>query len=353
MACRWTERRGCLLALLLATLCASDAVAAHLPSVIRHATDAGVVADVTAARSARVRPKSPTCDLCEDNWLFLLSPGGRTGSTTALTMFGSLPGVELAGEHMGLLLQEMNIHRLIERNYDQPGVAAFRHRPNDMHALKCNLQEKVKRIILGTDYEEVAASTHVLGFKEIRYRELPILRFISEVFPCARFIFTYREDTGARVTAEGFTQDLAAQWAESGELFHGVHRLFGSHAVGMIPVEGMTAEAYNAVLRDVVGMRGCSFSTVVHDNANGGYTEGGQPLLDGTCDHSGVDFRLSPDEIARRAAHWDALDAEQRRHAEERLAAATSAAGAVSSRLFSALCLAAVATVLGATAALF
>ena len=44
------------------------------------------------------------CDLCERNWLFVLS-AYRTGSTTALSMLSSIPGFEIGGEHNGVLVR--------------------------------------------------------------------------------------------------------------------------------------------------------------------------------------------------------------------------------------------------------
>jgi hypothetical protein len=47
------------------------------------------------------------CDLCATNWLFVIAAGGRTGSTTALSMFNNVPGFEIMGEHGGLLKSQL------------------------------------------------------------------------------------------------------------------------------------------------------------------------------------------------------------------------------------------------------
>ena len=47
--------------------------------------------------------KPPVCDLCANRWLFIVSSGGRTGSTTALSMLKAHPAFRLAGENYGLL----------------------------------------------------------------------------------------------------------------------------------------------------------------------------------------------------------------------------------------------------------
>jgi hypothetical protein len=77
-----------------------------------------VVPESQARRVARAvetaeRPTSAhDCDLCADNWLFILAAGGRTGSTTAMSMFDALPGFEIAGEHFGILVSEMHQFRV-------------------------------------------------------------------------------------------------------------------------------------------------------------------------------------------------------------------------------------------------
>jgi hypothetical protein len=45
-------------------------------------------------------------------------------------------------------------------------------------------------MVLGTRYG--IDNPKVLGFKEIRYSDIETMRFLAEVFPCARIVFTYR-----------------------------------------------------------------------------------------------------------------------------------------------------------------
>ena len=49
------------------------------------------------------------CDLSAKQWLFVVSPGGRTGSTTVLDMINAHPAFGLAGENGGQLLQAMEL----------------------------------------------------------------------------------------------------------------------------------------------------------------------------------------------------------------------------------------------------
>ena len=54
-------------------------------------------------RSCAAHNKDEGCDLCEQKYLFVLSAGGRTGSTSLLEGLNALPGVSLSGENFGVL----------------------------------------------------------------------------------------------------------------------------------------------------------------------------------------------------------------------------------------------------------
>jgi hypothetical protein len=266
---------------------------------------------------------SHECDLCADNWMFVLAAGGRTGSTTAMSMFNSVPGFEIGGEHLGVLDEEMNFMAKIQQvdgNPDWTNKVAWQHRPRDLHALRCATQEKMKRLVFGADYDQLNREVRVLGFKEIRYYTLPKMAFIASVFPCARFVFTYRSDTAAEVNAvDGFGKWLQGLWGEASLLYTRLAQEFPSQ-MDMLAVESLSPERYSEVLHELLGVRGCSFSQIVHENPDGGYsTPGTDPtkdveLMDGSCDLDGVDFRLTPQERQHNAEKWKALMVEFKAH---------------------------------------
>ena len=150
-----------------------------------------VLLDAAAPVSAMIRvrvsaPKkppttSPTCDLCRDNWLFVLGAGGRTGTTTAMAMLDAIPGIEIAGEHDALLEDERRLYQKLLDLQHRVG-AAWKHRPLDKHYIKCSIQERTKRIVFGSRYDSMHKATKVFGFKEIRYLTLGMLKFIDEVW---------------------------------------------------------------------------------------------------------------------------------------------------------------------------
>jgi len=265
-------------------------------------------------RSSRLVEDEGGCDLCEDNWLFILSGGGRTGSTTALSMFNSVPGFELSGEHYGLLKEMEKLFQDVKLTTGQMsrGVVAFAGNRVDEDYIACSVQHLTKRIILGAQYDTLIHSAKVIGFKEIRYGSLDMLRFLHRIFPCARYIFSYRDETDAPVRTAAFDQKkLLDRWEQASGLFHRVHAKLNS-TTSLLALEQLSVEHYNRVLRDKLGVQGCEFSAVVHDNADGGFRpdQSVSSPLSGECDLSAVSFRLSPGEVTAAAAALQDLERE-------------------------------------------
>jgi len=256
------------------------------------------------------------CDLCADNWLFILGAGGRTGSTTALRMFGSVPGFEITGELFGLLNEEEKIWRVLKKrqNFRDP---AFTHRQYDLHDFRCSLQHRMKEIVLGQAYDELENKTSVLGFKDVLYTDLRSLHFISGMFPCARFIFSYRNhtaDTGAlRKLPFPFTErDMPQVWSEGASIFRKVHEMLPS-MTSLLELESLSLQSFNSILHDMLHVGGCGFKRLLHDNKNGTYKpDGGQnlDLVEGSCDMGRVNFRLSKEQIMDNFRKWQKLMSE-------------------------------------------
>eukprot|EP00873_Tetraselmis_striata_P029552 jgi/Tetstr1/449816/TSEL_036880.t1 len=270
------------------------------------------------------RAPSAECDLCADsNWLFVLAAGGRTGSTTAMSMFDSVPGFEIGGEHDGVLDHEMHFLDQVVK-YSSKSELAWKHRPEDLYALRCETQEKMRRLVFGADYRELSARARVVGFKEIRYTTMHQMAFIASVFPCARFVFTYRNQTDVTVNSKEFGRDtLPLKWSSVGNLYSHLTETF-PHQMAMLPVEDLTPARYNTILHGLLGVRGCSFTDIVHENAGGGYSyTGDEPaedtLFDAECDLSGVNFALRPEILEHNAERWAALVKE---HQDDQRAAA-------------------------------
>ena len=240
-----------------------------------------------------------TCDLCRDNWLLILGAGGRTGSTTALSMFSRVPGFVLTGEHWGLLKEAVAIINRLKATAQTKGVAWANH-GIDYHRIACSMQHLVKNIVLGNDFEVLSRNSTVFGFKEIRYTSPEMLRFLFNMFPCARFVFTYRKNTEVPVKAHEFNkQKLHQQWEQRRKAVLSVHETFGN-TTGLLGVETLSVDDYNRILNGMLGVKGCRFDHTLHENANGGYKHDASSdigLIEGECDLSAVDFCLSPQQI--------------------------------------------------------
>ena len=166
-------------------------------------------------RSAANHSKAPTCDLCAHRWLFVVSVGGRTGSTTLLEMLLAHPAFDIAGENNGLLGRARamwDTAALVEQNnagtdpskmhiaYKRPAV-----QPLD---LLCSLQSffgAVTETDAGPGAGAGAGDHRVRGFKEIRWsphqlgldaqaglNETAMVEFLDALFPCSRVIFNSR-----------------------------------------------------------------------------------------------------------------------------------------------------------------
>jgi len=250
------------------------------------------------------RKSSGYCDLCADNWLFILAAGGRTGSTTALSMLNMIPGFELSGEHWGLLQKKhFEFEQLREKdlNLHHPQYAG---RSTDVEYLKCNVQSFIRSLVLGNKHRELLTSTQVLGFKEIRYTNVPMMRFLNEVFPCAQFVFTYRKKTDVAVRAAEFGDRTHTEWKNGTDFVLELHRMFESTTT-LLPLEDLSVGHFNDLLRKL-GVQQCSFPKVVHDNAGGGYEADPQKTrLHGTCDLSAVNFQLAPSALVHHQNLWN------------------------------------------------
>ena len=174
-------------------------------------------------------PAAP-CNLCEQKWVFVLSAGGRSGSTSLLEGLNALPGVSLSGENLGLLSemqrQFVRVDRLVSKN--EAGNAAAFHLPEwrgqRRHTL-CAQQSIMASLAGGNGSLEAAAMggrDQIFGFKElIDLRsfeadapfpgEFPHLEvsgmkrewvdFLETLFPCSRVVLNLRRDTAAQARA--------------------------------------------------------------------------------------------------------------------------------------------------------
>ena len=179
------------------------------------------------------------CNLCEQRWVFVLSAGGRSGSTSLLEGLNALPGVSLSGENLGLLsemqLQFAGVDSLVSKN--EAGNSAAFHLPQwrgqRRHALCA--QQSIMASLAGGNGSLAAAYRHgprlhtgmggrgqIFGFKElIELRSFEVdgpfpgefphlevsgrkqewVQFLDKLFPCSRIVLNLRRDTAAQARA--------------------------------------------------------------------------------------------------------------------------------------------------------
>jgi hypothetical protein len=172
----------------------------------------------------------------------------------------------------------------------------------------------MRAVVLGTAAEKLQGSTRVLGFKEIRYTHLPTLHFIATAFPCARYVFPYRAYPNAEKTwAQGFRESYAQEWVRTGEVVRKVHEAF-PNTTALLAVEDLSHTDYNHILDNLLGVSGCSFKSVLHDNPDHGYTmlkhiktRNTAEVVEGECSLADVDFRLSQEALEHNKRKWDSL----------------------------------------------
>ena len=120
-------------------------------------------------RSCVTRNDDEGCDLCSQKYLFVLSAGGRTGSTSLLEGLNAMPGVSLSGENFGVLEDlraEFNkVSELIGRNGRQSPAAYFVPKPHGVakHTL-CGQQSMIAR---WAGANSSGKTDQIYGFKEL------------------------------------------------------------------------------------------------------------------------------------------------------------------------------------------
>eukprot|EP00873_Tetraselmis_striata_P046124 jgi/Tetstr1/466388/TSEL_010917.t1 len=209
---------------------------------------------------AVVELPAPTCDLCADNWLFVISAGVVVGTNSLMTALNGLPGVEIAEEHWGFLHAQTTASEELV-HLQEMGGASWKHHPADHANVMCSVQKSMKRILYGAEHESIVSASQVQW-----------------------------------------------EWYDS---------WFGSLASALprtmvrFPVDKAGLREYNTMAHRLLGVRGCLITSVPSDTEND-MNEGGRPkgpgvLLSGNCDFSRVDFRLSVRELAAQEATWERI----------------------------------------------
>ena len=127
--------------------------------------------------------------------------------------------------------------------------------------MKCQLQA-VARTLIG-DYTS-HNKTSVIGWKEVRWNSLEVLRSMREIFPCGKFVISFRDDVERHYRSIkkhwswlrlSLTQ-LTARKNMLAEQFPAENPSFAYK----MALENFTVAKYNHLL-DWIGFKGCHYST--------------------------------------------------------------------------------------------
>ena len=216
----------------------------------------------------QVQDNSP-CDIYKEKWIIILATG-RSGSTTLMSMVNLLPGVNISGEHDGLMHSFKDLRDHLRRLKRMRGIAwAHTLWASEDNQVYCMAQQWVK-----SDSSNRNRSDDLIrhGFKEIRYNDVDILEFLEDAFPNAQFIISYRRDIAAQLssTSKAFSQPFGTNdlnkhtktlldWAKERP----------DNKTYDMPLEKFSLETFSN-LYQWLGFN-CTATAMEHDNADKGY----------------------------------------------------------------------------------
>mmetsp|Transcript_13989 Transcript_13989/g.26120 ORF Transcript_13989/g.26120 Transcript_13989/m.26120 type:complete len:276 (-) Transcript_13989:67-894(-) len=253
------------------------AVLAFILSVVGQNDDNDVLLLQKELRLRSTMP-NPQRWTCEDRCIpavWVVSPG-RSGSTTVLEMLNAIPGFELMGENenmWGTVYTLFSERRTAWENYRKKGqyMAWRQSEEMDWKDILCGYQLRVLAEMNPPD------GVRVVGFKEIRWawgEGLADLDLLLQVFPCSAAVLNYRMDLKAeresRTEAAGVFPSVRLDVATEAMLkFHKEHQTRSF----LLPLENFSTDLFNNLLK-FLGEDQCTFTDVLHDNAQSGYTHG-------------------------------------------------------------------------------
>jgi len=220
------------------------------------------------------------------NWLFVISSGGRTGSTTLYSMLNTVPLIHLSGENDHLVYKLHKLHK--------DSLAAFGHAdrgegqswynqadPIGLHNALCAwvaslVPPRPGVVIRG--FKEVIQLSHASrrgtggGTASVGGH---FVRALGDAFPRARFIHSFRSpDPQLRSQRATFGFLPSAKMAlPSAELLENRTRAVGQllretgRPVFDFSLEDFSTQRFNKLL-SWLNVRGCHFTRVMHQNAN-------------------------------------------------------------------------------------
>mmetsp|Transcript_53632 Transcript_53632/g.100645 ORF Transcript_53632/g.100645 Transcript_53632/m.100645 type:complete len:1298 (+) Transcript_53632:53-3946(+) len=243
------------------------------------------VVDLRKSSGMQAGSSGCECNLCGESsqqWLIILSPSGRTGSSSIVTMLNAIPGFHIAGDHHGIIDNMYSIYRKLSKQFEANLRPYQYHQPISEHKVLCSLQSTIRAALAPPRDHHM-----VLGFKEINFYTNSQLKFLEKLFPCARFIVSSRQDFQQQAASqklafksrEAQSQDLARKTFE----LEAWSQTFSSRRAFRMRLEDFSLHGFNMLLR-WLGVAGCQFLTVAHEYDSGGFSkDASQVSVNGTC----------------------------------------------------------------------
>ena len=234
---------------------------------------------------------TPKCNLCEIPWLFVVSVGGRTGSTTVLNMLNAHPSINLAGENHGTMLDTVaRWQKEAASGYKSFSTSMQRGPVNPIDVL-CDEQAEYLELtspIVTLSAKPSPGGRVVRGFKDIIWTE-DTINMLDLLFPCNRKVFSVRANltaqqdsqaeshSGAGVTFNTSLHEIARRMVQAD---HETGRPWRSFWLEL-PEAGFNASQFNDMLH-WLGEDGCKFTGVIHANARTGASRSSYANYEGT-----------------------------------------------------------------------
>eukprot|EP00928_Gymnodinium_smaydae_P052779 TRINITY_DN36944_c0_g1_i1.p1 TRINITY_DN36944_c0_g1~~TRINITY_DN36944_c0_g1_i1.p1 ORF type:complete len:364 (-),score=46.68 TRINITY_DN36944_c0_g1_i1:182-1216(-) len=240
------------------------------------------------------RTNDSVCDLCEQNWVFILG-SGRSGSTSVLSMLNSLPDAYVIGETHGALSHLLDFYLGVFRYrgfYPRPEkdvasqdyldppdeVTAYSHALRSQRQTLCAIQAVAKSLMGYVDLSKYK----LLGFKEIMYHSPEMLNFLTHVFPCAKFLVNVRSDMAAQAESTFWKRN---QMSQLKSITRSLRQFQAEDPASryLLELEHFSVEYFNKMLT-WLGISGCTFTQVAQANSNGSkYTSAAPAPVKGAC----------------------------------------------------------------------
>lgn len=253
---------------------------------------------------------SPRCKPCQRRFLIIIATG-RSGSTTLMNLLDLLPGVRMAGENNGQILNDYKTWKNLHDTYElglhstENVVGAWKHFPIPEQSLSCPIQSIYEAINpppeLNTNFRgSYDDSNTILGFKTVRLHNVwdgsnsastkevvKWTQFLTENFPCARFVFNTRGDIEKQIQSwfKAFgTQLDGNELRDANRNLAQLAATLGPERARMIDMSEWSiteGDSGLAILNDLVdwlGFEGCRFSSLIHMN-KGGYEQDNETKL--------------------------------------------------------------------------